>query len=60
MITGEGVMNKQIKEFDDFPEAFDYCRERDKPVIVKIQGKEWKLYPSGYAKNLARNKVESK
>ncbi len=34
-------------EFDDFPEAFDYCREVDRPVVVTVLGERWKLFPSG-------------
>lgn len=38
-----------LKEFEDFPEAFDYCRECGHPVVVRILGERWKLYPSGVA-----------
>lgn len=46
-----------MKTFDDFSEAFDYCREADKPVTVIVQDEkyepgEYKLYPSGTAKML--------
>lgn len=34
--------------FTNFPEAFDYCRQLDKPIRV-IVGNEYKLYPSGKA-----------
>lgn len=39
-----------LKEFDTFWEAFDYCRDVNKPVIVRVMGEAWKLYPSGSAK----------
>ena len=45
-----------MKEFDDFPEAFDYCRECGKPVIVIVTGEKWKLFPSGYATCLETKK----
>lgn len=51
---------QEIKSFDDFSLAFDYCHEANKPVIVMVNNKKWKLYPSGTAKNLERNKVEWK
>ncbi len=36
--------------FDDWSEAFDYCREADHPVIVRMAGEgTFKLYPSGRA-----------
>ena len=38
-----------MKIFNDFPDAFDYCREADKPVIVSIKGHkyQYRLFPSG-------------
>lgn len=38
------------EHFDTFQDAFDYCREAGRPVVVWINGKRWKLYPSGAAK----------
>jgi len=38
-----------IKKFKTFNEAFDFCREKDCPVIVRIKNERWKLYPSGKA-----------
>ena len=38
-----------MKTFDTFEAAFAYCREGNCPVIVIVQGKRWKLYPSGRA-----------
>ncbi len=37
------------KEFETFSEGFDFCREKNCPVVVRIQNKRWKLYPSGKA-----------
>jgi hypothetical protein len=36
-------------EFDNFSDAFDYCRECDRPVVVNVDGELWKLFPSGKA-----------
>lgn len=42
-----------METFDNFQSAFDYCRERGNPVIVKIDGDgKFKLYPSGKATRL--------
>ena len=44
---------KKYKKFDDWSEAFDYCREGDKPVRVIIVEdgafELWVLFPSGQA-----------
>ena len=40
-------------EFDDFPEAFAYCRRKDAPVIVRVKGVLWKLFPSGTARAIS-------
>lgn len=37
------------KKFKTFNEAFDFCREKNSPVVVRIQNERWKLYPSGKA-----------
>ena len=41
------------KLFEDWSEAFDYCRMRDKPTRVVIQEVDaleiWVLFPSGHA-----------
>ena len=42
-----------MRRFDDFSEAFDYCRHQDKPVIVVIgEHQKWKLFPSGAVEKL--------
>jgi len=38
-----------MKEFDNYQEAFAYCREADKPVTVVVNGEKQKLFPSGRA-----------
>ena len=42
----------ETKKFENFPDAFDYIREKGCPEIVRINGELWKLFPSGYAKLL--------
>jgi len=44
--------------FDDFSEAFAYCREADRPVRVMISGTRYKLFPSGRAERLSEVKHE--
>lgn len=43
-----------MKSFSKFPEAFDYCREKDQTVIVLIAGDKWKVFTSGKAELLQR------
>ena len=50
----------EIKSFDGFPEAFDYCREKDQPVTVLVLGEKWRLYPSGNAKRLSASSEQSR
>jgi hypothetical protein len=40
------------KRFDSMDEAFSYCREADRPVVVYVGKWLWKLYPSGKAEEL--------
>lgn len=37
------------KEFETLTDAFDYCRERNAPVVVIVNKQFWKLFPSGKA-----------
>lgn len=46
--TGE-VKSMGLPQFDNFPDAFDYCREVDHPLRALVHGKRFKLYPSGKA-----------
>lgn len=41
-----------MREFDNFPDAFDYCRDANYPVRVIINGEVWKLFPSGTAERV--------
>ena len=38
-----------LAEFENFPDAFSFCRECGRPVRVSVNGEIWKLYPSGRA-----------
>jgi len=38
-----------ILEFETMQLAFDTCRECNRPMIVKVERKLWKIYPSGAA-----------
>ena len=54
--------SKPSKEFSDISDAFDYCREVDKPVIVVIlfadgKSEKYKIFPSGRAEII--NKSDS-
>lgn len=42
--------------FDNFEEAFDYCREANHPVTVIVNGEKSKLFPSGEAIAIATRK----
>ena len=37
-----------VIEFPTWPDAFDYCREANRPVVFRIGGEVWKIYPSGH------------
>lgn len=37
----------KIKRFENFPDAFDYCREVNIPVIIFADDKKFKIFPSG-------------
>ena len=39
-------------EFSDMSEAFSFCRECNRPVIVQVDGKKYRLFPSGKAEEL--------
>ena len=36
-----------MKTFADFSDAYDYCRECNRPVTVLVNDERWKLFPSG-------------
>jgi len=35
-------------KFNDWSEAFDFCREGNVPMIAVVEGKALKCYPSGH------------
>ena len=35
------------KKFEEWDEAFAYCREVNHPVLVQVKGKNYKIFPSG-------------
>jgi hypothetical protein len=39
-------------EFESFEEGFSFCRECNRPVIVQIDGKTYRLFPSGKAEDI--------
>ena len=39
----------QHRIFNDFPDAFDFVREGNRPYVVTVAGEKWKLFPSGDA-----------
>lgn len=50
---------KSNGEFENINEAFEFCRECDRPVVVQIDGKVYKLFPSGRADELQpQRKIE--
>lgn len=43
------------KHFDFMSDAFDYCREANRPIRVCVSGEIWKLFPSGKATATGHN-----
>ncbi len=39
-------------EFSNMSEAFAFCRQCNRPVIVQVDGKKYRLFPSGRADEL--------
>ena len=37
----------ETEQFDTFQEAFDYCRNLDKPVLVRVEDEIGTVFPSG-------------
>ena len=40
-------------QFESMSEAFSFCRECDRPVIVQVNGRVYHLFPSGKAVDLS-------
>ena len=41
-------------EFDTWPDAFDYGREANRPIVVCVGGECRVIYPSGYSRPAGR------
>jgi len=39
---------QQPKPFDNWEEAYNYCREIDAPCVVEVEGEVNRIYPSGH------------
>ena len=50
--TRESIRN--YKTFTTMDDAFDYCREVDHPVVVRVGLSLWHLFPSGKAEIIQR------
>jgi len=51
-------MNKSNNlEFIEWSEAFDCCRERNRPINATVKGETCKIYPSGRQVNLKTGKI---
>ncbi len=38
-----------IEYFDTWWEAFDVCRERNRPIVADVNGLQEKIFPSGHS-----------
>jgi len=43
---------KSNGQFETMQEAFDFCRQCNRPVIVQVDGRTYRLFPSGKAESL--------
>ncbi len=41
-------MAKRLKRFESWQDAFDYCREKNHPVILFVKDEKVKLFPNGW------------
>ena len=44
---------------DGWADAFDLCREMDRPINVRVDGVCYKLFPSGHCKNLETGAINA-
>ena len=54
-----GIFYRQVNghwqiEMDSFSDAFDLCRERNRPITVIVNGSVHKIFPSGRADKVRR------
>jgi len=58
----KGQLNIMLPEFDDWSEAYSYCREMNHPVVVIVtengSTEKAKIYPSGACKTTWKRVVE--
>lgn len=38
-----------VMQFETWPDAFDFCRDADRPIVVSVGGEVRKIYPSGHS-----------
>lgn len=51
--SGKSTFGKRkATPFDTWQEAFNYCREGNAPVVVRVEGETAKIFPSGHCKTL--------
>lgn len=46
------ISKDDVREVNDYSEAYDVCREYDRPMIVFERFRKVKIYPSGASKVL--------
>jgi len=46
------MKNSNNETFIDWSDAFDTCRERNRPINATVDGETCKIYPSGRSVNL--------
>ena len=39
--------------FENFQDAFYFCKKEDKPIIAKVNNKRWRIHPNGDAHPLS-------
>jgi hypothetical protein len=45
--TAARTVAQEVIECFDWPEAFDICRERQRPIVAKVGNEIGKCFPSG-------------
>jgi hypothetical protein len=46
----------KIKHFKTWSEAFDVCREMEKPIIAQVKKEKLKIFPSGAYKEIKKGR----
>lgn len=47
---------KTPKQFDDWSQAYAYCREGDAPMVAQVGDEVLRIFPSGSAKPVVRTR----